>query len=92
MTSNTDVKKTRLRQRMIDQMRMAGLSQNTQTSYVREIKCLAEAFNMSPDRLEPEQVRSWHLARIDRGLSENTPMSVLPRSNSSTGTRCTNRG
>ena len=72
MTSKKDARKTRLRQRMIDQMRMAGLARNTQTSYVREIKCLAEAFNMSPDRLEPEQVRSWHLGRIDRGLSENT--------------------
>ena len=72
MTSKKDVKTTSLRQRMIDQMRMPGLARNTQASYVREIKCLAKAFNMSPDRLEPEQVRSWHLARIDRGLSENT--------------------
>ena len=72
MTSKKDARKTRLRQRMIDQMRMAGLARNTQTSYVREIKCLAEAFSMSPDRLEPEQVRSWHLARIDLGLSEST--------------------
>ena len=72
MTSKKDARKTRLRQRMIDQMRMAGLARNTQTSYVREIKCLAKAFNMSPDRLEPEQVRSWHLARIDLGLSEST--------------------
>ena len=59
MTSKKDARKTRLRQRMIDQMRMTGLSRNTQTSYVRKIKCLAEAFNMSPaHRLEPEQVRS----------------------------------
>ncbi len=72
MTAEKDVRTTSLRQRMIDQMRMAGLARNTQTSYVREIKCLAKAFNMSPDRLEPEQVRSWHLARIDLGLSEST--------------------
>ena len=92
MTSNTDVKKTRLRQRMIDQMRMAGLSQNTQTSYVREIKCLAEAFNMSPDRLN----RSRFVPGIWQGsigaFPRTPPMSVLPRSNSSTGTRCTNPG
>ena len=72
MTNKKDARKTRLRQRMIDQMRIAGLARNTQASYVREIKCLAKAFNMSPDRLEPEQVRSWHLARIDRGLSQST--------------------
>ena len=92
MTSKKDARKTRLRQRMIDQMRMAGLARNTQTSYVREIKCLAEAFNMSPDRLEPEQVRSWHLGRIDRAFPRTPPTSASPRSSSSTGTRCTNPG
>ena len=72
MIAEKDVRTTSIRQRMIDQMRMAGLARNTQASYVREIKCLAKAFSISPDRLEPEQVRSWHLARIDLGLSEST--------------------
>ena len=71
MTSKKDVKTTLLRQRMIDQMRIAGLSENTLASYVREIKCLAKTFNMRGRR---------HLAEIRRYHETMSPSEVLARS------------
>ena len=71
MTSKKDVKTTLLRQRMIDQMRIAGLSRNTQASYVCEIKCLAKAFNMRGRR---------HFAEIRRHHETMPPGELLARS------------
>ena len=58
-----------LRQRMLDQMRLINLAENTQRCYLREITCLARDCKAPPDRLDAEQIRAWLLAGVDRGLS-----------------------
>ena len=59
---------TPLRQRMIDQMRMANLADDTQNATFFEIRRPARHTRQSPDRLDAEQVRAWLKGRIDCGL------------------------
>ena len=66
-----------LRARMIEQMRMANLSESTQRNYIGYIKGLARRYNTSPDRLSEEQVRNWVLERIDQGLAPATTNAML---------------
>jgi len=54
-----------LRSRMIEDMRLAGLADGTQTNYVRAVKQLAEHYATPPDRLSEEQVRQYLLELID---------------------------
>ena len=61
-----------LRGRMMEQMGIAGLADSTQAMYLREIETLNKHYNKPPDRLDAEEVRSWLLARIERGLDPNT--------------------
>jgi len=63
---------TLLRQRMIDQMRIANFAQSTQTSYIGEIEQLAKHYKASPADLDADQVRAWVLHGIDRGLKPAT--------------------
>ncbi len=46
---------TPLRQRMLEDMQLRGLSARTQGSYVVAVRQLAEHFHTSPDRLSEEQ-------------------------------------
>ena len=59
---------TPLRQKMIDQMRIAGLAESTQAIYIGEIKQLAKHFKASPADLDADQLRTWVLSGIERGL------------------------
>ena len=68
MTSSTKHKGSLIRQRLIDQMRIANLADNTQQSYLREIERLARHYGQSPEQLDAEQIRAWVLELIDRGL------------------------
>lgn len=52
---------TPLRQRMIDDMRVRNLSVNTQQAYVRHVAKFAEYFGKSPERLGPEDVRTYQV-------------------------------
>jgi hypothetical protein len=54
-----------LRKRMIEDMRLAGLADGTQTNYVRAVKQLAEHYASPPDQLSEEQVRQYLLELID---------------------------
>ena len=56
----------------MEQMGIAGLADSTQAMYLREIETLNKHYNKPPDRLDAEEVRSWLLARIERGLDPNT--------------------
>ena len=58
-----------LRQRMIEQMRIANLAQSTQSAYLFEVERLARHYRTSPADLDGEQLRDWVLQLIDRGLS-----------------------
>ena len=66
-----------LRQRMIDQMRIANLAESTQSAYLFEVERMAKHYGASPADLDAEQVRDWVLTLIDRGLSPSSTNSTL---------------
>lgn len=52
---------TSLRQRMTQDLQLAGLSTRTQEAYLRAVRQLADHFHTPPDRLEERQVRDYFL-------------------------------
>src|SRR5215210_2138966 len=65
---------TPLRQRMLEDMRIRNLSTETQTSYINHVARFARHFHQSPERLGPEDIRTYQLYLInDRQLA---PTSV----------------
>lgn len=63
-----------LKRRMIEDMKLRGLSSRTQETYVSVVYQLARYFRRSPEELEEEEVRDYFLHLIDeRGLA---PRSV----------------
>ena len=63
---------TLLRQKMIDQMRIAGLAKSTRTTYIGEIEHLAKHYKASPTDLDADQLRAWILSGIERDLKPAT--------------------
>ena len=58
---------TPLRQRMVEDMQLRGLSKKTQEAYVRAVRQLAEHYGKSPDRIDEEELRQYFLhAKNDR--------------------------
>ena len=72
-----DGTKSPLRQRMIDQMRIANLAESTRYAYILEIEHLAKHYKASPADLDAEQVRDWVLTLIDKGLSPSSTNATL---------------
>ena len=52
---------TPLRQRMLNDMTVRGLAQNTQESYLNAVIGLANHYRRSPDRLSPDEVQAYLL-------------------------------
>ena len=52
---------THLRQRMIEDMQLRGLSEMTQENYVRAVRQLAEHYGKSPERIDEEELRQYFL-------------------------------
>jgi integrase/recombinase XerD len=52
---------TSLRQRMHQDLQLAGLSERTQEAYLRAVRQLADHFHTPPDRLSEQQVRDYFL-------------------------------
>jgi integrase/recombinase XerD len=52
---------TTLRQRMLQDLQLAGLSQRTQEAYLRSVRQLADHFHTPPDRLSEHQLRAYFL-------------------------------
>ena len=72
------MKTTPLRQRMIEDMRLAGLSERTQESYVRTVSQLALHYHRSPDRITEEEIRQYFLHLTDvRRLARPTVTVAL---------------
>ena len=64
---------TFLRKRMIEDLSLAGLSENTKTAYVHAVKDLAKTFKRSPDRITEEELRYYFLDLINkRKLAKRT--------------------
>lgn len=52
---------TPLRQRMIEDMQLRGLSPNTQRAYIQVVRDLALHYKQSPDKLTEEQIREYFI-------------------------------
>ena len=52
---------TTLRERMMEDMKMRNLAQNTQASYIHRVSMFARHFGRSPETIGPEQIRSYQL-------------------------------
>lgn len=63
---------TVLRKRMLDDMRIRNLSPNTQKRYLDRVAAFAGHFGKSPDQLGPEEIRTYQLYLVDKGLSSST--------------------
>ena len=50
---------TTLRTRMINDMKLRNLSENTMDAYLRVVRQLAEFYNKSPDRLNKQQIQKY---------------------------------
>jgi integrase/recombinase XerD len=69
---------TALRQRMIEDMQLRGLSERTQESYVRAVRQLADYYGKSPALISEEELRQYflHLTN-DRRFSPSSLTVVL---------------
>jgi site-specific recombinase XerD len=63
---------TPLRQRMIDDMRMRKLCDQTQAGYIRAVRQLAVFLERSPDTATVEDLRRFQLHLVDHGTSPIT--------------------
>ena len=62
-----------LRQRMIDDMRLAGFAERTRDVYIQAVRRLAAHYMRSPDVLSEEEVRAYLLhLRDERGVARGT--------------------
>lgn len=52
---------THLRQRMIEDMQLRGLSERTQEAYSRAVRQLAEHYGRSPDQISQDELRQYFL-------------------------------
>ena len=68
---------TPLRQRMLDDMRMRELADNTQDSYIRAVRKLAGYLRRSPDTASAEDLRRFQLHLVDIGTSAVTINATL---------------
>src|SRR5579863_6575002 len=66
-----------LRQRMIDDMKIRNMSPATQGAYIRAVKNLSVFFGRSPDQLTFEDVRSYQLHLVSRGLQAATIVPIM---------------
>jgi len=79
---------TKLRQRMIEDLRLRNYSQHTIRSYTEAVADFARHFNKPPDQLGPEHVREYQLHLVhEKKLSWSTLQVRSPRSSSSTPRR-----
>jgi integrase/recombinase XerD len=62
---------TPLRQRFINELTRRAYSPRTLKTYVECVSLFARHFNASPDALGPDQVRTYQLHLLDRGLSRS---------------------
>jgi len=62
-----------LREKMLAELQLRGITPRTQTAYLREIAKLENYFNRSPEELGEEEVKGYLVHMLeDRGLSSGT--------------------
>lgn len=67
---------TPLRQRMIEDMKLAGYSERTQQTYLYAVNKLAKHFNKSPDRITNEELRKYLLWHKERYAANTTTIAL----------------
>ena len=60
------------RTKMFEVMAMKGLARRTQENYLASVCSLARHWGRAPQALSADEVRSWVVGRIERGLSPRT--------------------
>jgi len=65
---------TPLRQRMLEDMGIRNLAENTQSAYLQQIAAYSRYFNRSPDQLGPEEIRTYQLYLME--IRALTPSSI----------------
>jgi integrase/recombinase XerD len=64
---------TSLRQRMLDDLKLRGLSESTQEVYVRAVRQLAGHYERPPDQITDEELRQYFLyLRKVRRIAQST--------------------
>ena len=64
---------TPLRQRMLHDMQIRNLAENTQKSYLQQVSSFARHFRRSPERLGPDEIRVWLIyLREERKLAPSS--------------------
>ena len=63
---------TPLRGRMMEDMRLAGLCESTQETYIRVVKHLAKFYNRSPDMLTEDEVAAYLRGLIEKQVGRGT--------------------
>lgn len=61
-----------LRQRMLEDMRIRGLSVGTQTGYIRSVKRFTKYLGRSPDTATSEDLRLFQLDMVEQGATTTT--------------------
>ena len=61
-----------LRERMIEDMTLAGLALGTRQAYTQAVRRLAARYRRSPDQLNEEEVRSYLLELRQQGAARGT--------------------
>ena len=82
-----------LRNRMIQDMQLAGLVEGTRREYLRAVRQLAAYYMVSPDHLSERNVEDYLLyVRDELGVAKGTLRRSSPGSSSSTSTRSATTG
>jgi integrase/recombinase XerD len=68
---------TPLRLRMIGDMKIRNMSPLTQAAYIRAVKNFSAFFRRSPDKLTFEDVRTYQLYLVSRGLKAQTINQII---------------
>jgi integrase/recombinase XerD len=56
---------TKLRQRMLEDLRIRNYAPSTVACYTRSVADFASYFNKSPDKLGAKEIRRWQLYLLD---------------------------
>jgi site-specific recombinase XerD len=68
---------TPLRQRMLEDMAIRNLAENTQSAYLQQVIAYARYFDRSPDELGPEEIRAYQIHLTQTRMLSASSVSVV---------------
>src|SRR6516162_11362877 len=69
---------TKLRQRMMEELRLRNSSEETIRSYIESVQRFARYYDKSPDQINAEQVRSYLLYLLEERKLSCLPLARCP--------------